>query len=205
MNFLPSPRERRVSISRQFGFLFLAMAVSTFGLLTARGEIEFIGILATSQSTRFALTNTVSGKTDWVQPGDLFSGYKVVSHDREKDTLLLRDSAGELRIRLKDDAKIKSARLELTGSITFGAQEKIEVERATLLYDQENVFPLKEGLVYRITPRRLPDGNIRYTVAMERTLSETKKESVAAPNITTRPGQPFTLRIDDLNFTFTPR
>jgi hypothetical protein len=54
------------------------------------------------------------------------------------------------------DAKVQFARFELTGTITFGATDKIAIERATLLFDQENVFPLKDGITYRIKPSVFP-------------------------------------------------
>jgi hypothetical protein len=169
-------------------------------------EIEFVGILATSRTTQFALGDPATGTTTWVSRGGGFGGYTVSSYDSKTDTLVLRREGIELKLRLKDDAKVKNARLELTGSITFGATEKIAVERATLLYDQENVFPLKDGLTYRITPTRQPDSTIRYAVSIERVISDNKTETVAAPNITTRPGQPFSVQFsEDLSFTFVPR
>ena len=174
--------------------------------VAVRAEIEFIGILATSHSTRFALVDTITGKIDWIRAGGGFAGYTVISHDPKDDTLLLRRGTEEVRVHLKDDAKVKAGRLELTGSITFGGNEKIAVDRATLQLDQENVFPLKDGLTYRIKPTRLPDNTIRYAVSVERILSDTKTEIVAVPNIIARPNQPFSLRVaEDLAFTFTPR
>jgi hypothetical protein len=69
-----------------------------------------------------------------------------------------------------------------------------------------NVFTLKEGITYRITPTRLPDGTIRYAITIDRILSETKSETVEAPGIIARPGQRFSMKLaDDFGFTFTPR
>src|SRR6185436_18414334 len=78
----------------------------------ARAEIEFIGVLATPKKTQFALIDTAAERTVWVSIGDTFSDYKVTAYDRATDTITLTKSDGELRVRLKDDAKIKSARLE---------------------------------------------------------------------------------------------
>ncbi|MGH7943987.1 MAG: hypothetical protein ACREF9_03120 [Opitutaceae bacterium] len=172
---------------------------------TARADIEFVGILATSQSSHYALGDTTTGKTDWVLRGGMFAGYTVVSYEPKDDTLLLRRDGTDLRLRLKDDAKIKASRLELSGSISFGAVDKIEVERATLQFDQENVFPLPGGVTYRITPTRMPDGTIRYRAAIERVLAPNKTERVSSPAIAALPGQQFSVRIDDLGFSFKPR
>jgi hypothetical protein len=185
----------------------VARWIMILGALTAgvRGEIEFVGIMATSRSSHYALGDTTTGKTDWVVPGATFAGHTVVSYDPKSETILLRRDATELRVRLKDDAKVKAARLELTGSIAFGATEKIEIERATLQFDQENVFPLHDGITYRITPTRLPDGTIQYRAEIERILGPNKTEKVSSPAVTTLPGQQFSMRIDDFGFSFKPR
>ena len=173
--------------------------------LSARADLEFVGILATSRSSHFAVGDTSTGKTEWVPIGGFFAGYTVVAYEAKDDTLLLRRDGSELRLRLKDDAKVKAARLELTGSISFGAVEKVEVERATLLLDQENVFPLQGGITYRITPARMPDGTIHYRAAIERVLAPNKIELVSSPAIVTLPGQQFSMRIGELGFAFKPR
>ena len=170
-----------------------------------RADVEFVGILATSQTTRFALGDTNTGRTDWVERGQVFAGFTVISYEPKDETLLLRRDTQELRVRLKDDAKVKAARLELTGTITLGATDKVEIERATLQFDEENVFPLQDGSTYRITPTRLPDGTIRYRFSIERILSANKTERISSPAVTTLPGQPFSLQIGDLGFSFKPR
>jgi hypothetical protein len=197
-------RRRRSRPARTRGS-FWAAVVLTFSAVAARADIEFVGILATSQSTQFALADTATGRTDWVQAGGKFAGYTVEKFEPKEDTVLLRREGQELRVRLKDDAKVKSARIELTGMITFGTTEKLEIERATLQYDQENVFPLKEGVTYRITPQRLPDGTLLYHTAIERSLGPNKNERISAPGVTARPGQQFTLRIAEFAFSFQPR
>jgi hypothetical protein len=184
-----------------FGGL-LAVALLAVG---ARGEIEFVGIMVTTNSSQYALGDTTTGSTAWIRPGGSFAGYTVASYEPQTETLLLRRNSTELRVRLKDDAKIKSARLELTGSISFGATDKIEIERATLQFDQENIFPLQDGVTYRITPKRMPDGTIQYRAEIERVLAPNKTERVSSPAVTALPGQQFSMRIDDFGFSFKPR
>jgi hypothetical protein len=67
-----------------------------------RADIEFVGILATSQSTRFALGDTATGKTEWLMAGDRFAGYTLATFDAKQDTLVLQRDGTELRVRLKD-------------------------------------------------------------------------------------------------------
>jgi hypothetical protein len=206
----PSPRRLSdamisLSLPRPGRRIGVAVIFAALALSVSRADIEFVGILATSHSSHFALGDTVTGKTEWVVPGGSFGGYTVVSHERKDDTILLRRDGTELRVRLKDDAKVKPSRMELTGSIAFGGDTKIEIERATLLFDQENVFPLPGGITYRITPTRRTDGTILYRAGIERVLAENKTERISSPSIVTLPGQQFSMRIDDLGFSFKPR
>jgi hypothetical protein len=182
-------------------------AVLALGLTSiAWAGIEFIGILVTSRETRFAVAETATGATDWVKQGEVFSGYTLRSYDPGGDVLtLVRDNV-ELRLTLKNDAKVTAARFELTGEIKFGSAEKIEVQRATLLFDQENVFPLKDGATYRITPTRRADNTINYRITIQRLVAANKTETVAAPGVIALPGQPFSIQFsEDLGFSFTPR
>lgn len=183
----------------------LLAAVVLACVSAARAEIEFVGVLVTSRQAHFALGDTTTGKTDWVARGERFAGYTVQDYSAKDDTITLTRNGTELRVRLKDDAKVKEGRFELTGKISFGAGETVDVERATLHFDEENVFPLKDGLVYRITPTRRDDGTLRYDISIERTLAENKTERVAAPSITVLPGHPFKIQVGDLGFAFTPR
>src|SRR5688500_16427655 len=86
------------------------IAILAGALLTsaARAEIEFVGVLATSQTVRVALTDTSTGKTEWLATGDTFAGYKVRSYDASSDIVTLTSDVVELRLRLKNDAKIKA-------------------------------------------------------------------------------------------------
>ena len=179
--------------------------VAALSLTVARADIEFVGILVTTQSTRFALSDPATGQTDWVVRGGRFAGYTVTDFDAKEDALTLTRDGTALRVRLKQDARIKSGRLELTGTIAFGASEHIGVERATLQLDRENVFPLRDGITYRITPRQDEDGNMRYSIAVERMLGENKKESLSAPTVVVLPGHPFKIQVGELGFAFTPR
>jgi hypothetical protein len=185
--------------------LLASLLMATFATSTARAEIEFVGILATSHARHFALGDSTSGRTEWVVTGGTFGGYTVVAYEPKDDTLLLRRDGNILRLRLKDDAKVKAARLELTGAMTFGETDRIEVERATLIFDQENVFPAQNGVTYKITPTRMPDGTLRFRAEIERVLAPNKIERLSSPDVITLPGQQFSIRIDDLGFSFKPR
>ena len=153
----------------------------------------------------FALSEGQDQPVTWRALGQDFTGYKLAAFDAKADTLVLTRDGATLRVHLKDDAKVKSARMEVAGALTFGGDETLQINRAMLVFGQENVFPLTEGLVCRITPTRLPDGNIRYRAAFERTGADVKPETVALPTVVTLPEGSFNVQVGDIGFGFKPK
>lgn len=170
----------------------------------ARAAIEFTGVLGTREKTLFVLTDTVTQKTAWLVLNGSFAGHMLTAYDAKEDVITLTKGGTETRVRLKD-AHIKAARLELTGTIRFGTGEKLEIVRAALRFDQENVFPLKDGLTYRITPKRLPDGTIHFALAIEQDLPDGRSHTMSAPKVLVLPDREFALQIGDFAFSFTPK
>lgn len=183
----------------------LAGVLAWLGLAgLAHAEIRFVGVLGTREKTLFVLTDTTTQKTAWHVLNESFAGHTLTAYDAKEDVLTLAKAGAETRVRLKD-AKIKNARLELTGAIRFGSGEKLEIVRAALRFEQENVFPLKDGLTYRITPKRLADGTIHFAFAIEKTGADGQTNRVSAPQFITRPGNEFAFEIGDIAFAFTPK
>ena len=100
---------------------------------------------------------------------------------------------------------LQMAVMRKSASGSSAEAEKLEVTRATLIFDQENIFPLKDGVVCRITPTRRPDGNILYRASFERTGADGRTEILAAPAVVVLPASPFKIQIGDLGFGFTPK
>lgn len=169
----------------------------------ARGEVEFTSILVTSQQTLFTLSEPPATKSGWLQLGQSFAGYDLTSYDAKSDTLTLTKAGVQTRVRLKDE-KVKAARLEMGGTFTLGAGEKMSVVRATLTFGEETIFPLKDGLVFHITPQSLPDGSILYRAFFARVLADQTTEKLSAPSVIVRPGAQFSIRVGDYGFSFTP-
>lgn len=182
----------------------LPTLLAVLSLLTAaRAEIEFTALLVTRAKTQFALTDTATGESGWRQQGQIFAGAEIADYDSKDDTLTLTKGGAKIRVHLKD-AKVKAGRLELAGNVTLGVGENMEVVRATLAFDQETVFPLKDGIVFRITPHLQPDGNYLFRTFFERTGTDGKTEKLSAPTVVTLPGRPFSMKVGDLGFGFTP-
>ena len=181
--------------------LFLTLLTAA----VARAEIEFIGVLITPSRPMFALSDDAANPASWRALGQDFGGYTLKEFDAKADTLVLTKNGATLRVHLKDDAKVKSARMEIAGALKMGGKEQIEITRATLVFDQESVFPLPDGVVFRIKPRRLPDGNIRYDAVFERTSPDGKMERVSSPSVVALPDGPFSIQIGDFGFSFAPK
>ncbi len=151
----------------------------------------------------FALRDDPAKPATWRALGEDFAGFTLGTFDSTSDTLTLKRGENTLRLQIKE-GKITGVRIELAGALTLGATEKFHVTRATLVLDQENVFPLRDGFIWRITPSVLPDGNLRYVLAIDRTLPDGKLERISAPRITALRGQPFSLKVGELEFSFSP-
>lgn len=194
-----------------FGSMAALAVVFSLVLAPLRAEVEFVGILATKEKTMFYLKDAAAGKeSGWVELKQNFAGFTVTAYDAKNDVLTLTKDGATTQIRLRD-AKIVNGRQEVTGGVTLQAGEKLVVERATMLFDQENIFPLKNGVVVRITPTRRPDGNIMYAAVFERPRSGGGMEKISAPSVLTLPGHEFSVLIGEpgkpeegIGFSFKP-
>lgn len=185
------------------GRIIALLTFAALAVATARGEVEFTGILVTSEQTLFTLSEPSAAKSGWLQLGQSFAGYDLTSYDAKSDTLTLTKAGLRTRVRLKDE-KVKAARVELGGTFTLGAGEKMSVVRATLTLGEETVFPLKDGLVFHVTPQSRPDGSILYRAFFERPLADHTMEKLSAPSVIVRPGAQFSITAGEYGFSFTP-
>jgi hypothetical protein len=161
----------------------------------ALAAVEFAGVLITSEKSLFRLKDDSSGASPaWVKVGDTFAGHEILSFDAQRDTLTLRKDGATSAVRLKDSKVRPEASIEISGVATFGGDEKMEVSRATLLMDQENSFPLKQGIICLITPTRLTDGSIRYRLVFERPDADGDIELLSVLTLTQRAGDPLSFQ-----------
>jgi hypothetical protein len=152
-------------------------------LAPLRAEVEFTGILVTPASSLFALADRAAGTTSgWIGLQQTFGGYTVTAYDPKTDVLTLA----------KDG-------------------EKVEFERATLAFDEDNAFPLKNGVVLHLTPRRMPDGNLFFQASFTRPKPDGNLETLNAMGVVAQPGKAFSIQIgsrdtpeNNLGFSFTP-
>lgn len=197
-----------------------ALVVLVLGVFNPRlsAEVEFTGILSTKEKTLFYLVDRSAGNTSgWVALQQNFAGYKLSDYDAKSDRLTLTREGEKKEVRL-NDGKVKPASVEISGEVTLGAGETVEVTRATMIFDQENVFPMKNGILVRITPTRLPDGNIRYDMFFDHPGPAGKLQRLSAPSVISLPGYAFgiqiggekkpgdtTSRFDGVGFSFKPK
>jgi len=173
----------------------------------AHAAIEFTGVLVMPDRSLFALVDDPAKPAAWRALGQEFAGYALASFDAKTDTLVLTKDGATMRLHLEEDAKVKNAGLSLSGTITIGQGEKLEVTRATLVFDQETLLPLNDGLTVRIIPHRLATGRIRCQFSFDRTTHEgelTRVLKISAPAIIAREGDSFQMAVGDLAFAFVP-
>ena len=162
----------------------------------ASAAVEFAGILVTSEKTLFRLRDEAAGAAAaWVQIGQTFAGHEILHFDAQQEALTLRQAGATSVVRLKDAKVQPDASIAIDVGVSLGGGEKPEVSRATLVFGQENSFPLREGLLCLITPTRLPDGTIRYRLAFERPDADGHPERLSALSIIQRAGDPISLQL----------
>lgn len=190
--------------------LVRAVLVCVLAIVSARAEIEFVGIFTASGSSRFALSEGPGQGTSWHTLEQSFAGYSIASFDEKTNTLVLTKDSTTLRVQLKDDAKTKEGTTsvpELTGKITLGQGTYRYVSPVAMAYDQETVLPLPNGYTWRITPKRTPDGNIQYSMVREKRVVENGVTSVhreSTPTVRGIANQQFEVIIGDVDFAFDP-
>jgi hypothetical protein len=194
-----------------FGAAALALLL-LLPLASLRAEVDFVGVLSSKEKTRFFLHDRAAGRSSgWVALNQEFAGFTLLSYDAKTDVLVLTKGKERVEIRLKD-AKVQNGRIELRGSAKLGALgETLEMERVTLVLDQENIFTLKNGVEIHATPKRMPDGNLMWTMAYLRPRTDGTKETLSTPTWITLPDQQWAFLIGspetpdkNLSFTFTP-
>ncbi len=176
------------------------LLLTTLGL---KAEIEFSGFFTTSKEALFSLVDTDAERSSgWLKIGQSFGGYTLDYFDREREIITLKQGERLLKISLRV-SKIKDGRATISGSLKF-LNEKVEGVRASLFFDEEASFPLKNGIIFRIKPERRPDGNILYHAKFIAAGEDGSEKVLSTPSVTVIPGQPFGIQVGDFGYSFTP-
>lgn len=183
--------------------LFLAFAAAAL-----RADVEFSGFFLTPKDSFFALTDLETKRASgWLKTGQAFAGYTIVGFDGAHDVLTVERDGRPRQLPLRE-SKIQDGRAMIRGTITV-MNETMRDVHATLFFDEESVFPLSNGVVFKLKPSRHPDGNIRYDAKFITREKDGSERVIAAPSVIALPGKPFGIRIgetpaDSVGFSFTP-
>jgi hypothetical protein len=192
------------SASMNVRTIFFATLILLASSATAFAVPEWSGLFVLTDTARFALadpeTNATSG---WLTIGDSFEGYTLKAYQPESETLVLEKDGHEVALQLRT-SRIKESTIAFAGTIHLGAADDLEVRKATLAYGQESTFPLAPGVTLTLKATKQPDGTISYGARFERTGANGSKEVLSAPTVIARPGDPFSVMVDDLSFFLHP-
>lgn len=193
-------------------FVLLASLVLV-GLIPAglRAEVEFTGLIALKDGALFTLVDRAAGtRSGWIGLRQEFAGYTLATYDAKTDVLALTKDGAKTELRL-NVSKVQPARLELHGAVGTTAGATTEIQRATLVFDEDNSFPLKNGGVLHLTPHQRPDGTLQWQARFERPRADGSLETMGVISVITRPNQAASIQIgdrnnpaDNLGFSFTP-
>ena len=191
----------------------LAASLLLVGLTPSllRAEVEFNGLMALKDGTLFTLVDRTAGtRSGWISLQQEFAGYKLTAYDPKGDVLTLTRDGAKTELRL-NVSKVQPARLELHGAVGTTAGATTEIQRATLVFDEDNSFPLKNGGVLHLTPHQRPDGTLQWQARFERPRADGSLETAGVISVITLPDQAASIRVgesnnpaDNLGFSFTP-
>jgi hypothetical protein len=181
------------------------LLVALAGSLAAAPVPELRGIYVEDGKALFVLVDPDTGVSSrWLALGQEFEGYVLKEFKTEADTVRLVNAGAEHLVRLHA-AKVRYAATTLSGTIEIGrGQHALRLERATLVFDEENAFPVADGLTLTIKPVLRKDETIAYYARFEQAGADGAKRVLASPTIVTRPGMPFSMRIGELGFSLKP-
>jgi hypothetical protein len=167
-------------------------------------EIEFSGFLTGPGLALYSLTDTADGvSSGWLRPGATFRDCTIDRFDSARGVLVVRRAKEEVELKLRD-AKTGQGRLIVLGQVRLPSETRLDGVRATLVMDQDNVLPLREGVTLHLRPSRMADGNMMYRSHFVVRQADGSEKTVMAPAVVGRPGQPFTMNVGELGYSFTP-
>ena len=180
------------------------LALLAIGVVVLRAELQFSGFFQTPKESLYSLSDTENNvSSGWLKIGQSFRGYTVVSFDREREVITLKKAEQSLELHLRE-SKVKDGKMTISGIITLGLGEQLGGVRASIFLGEETVFPLKDGVTLHLTAKRLPDGNMLFRSRFVLRQKDGTEKIESAPTVTTRPGQPFAVRVGELGYQFTP-
>jgi hypothetical protein len=175
-----------------------------FSTLALRAEVEFSGFFITSDTALYSLTDMPTGASSgWLKVGQTFRGHTIVSFDKDTDTLNVRQGDHVTRLRLRA-SKVTDGRSIINGTISLQGGERLQGVWATLFLGEESNFPLKDGLTLFLMPQRGDDGNVVYRARFVARGKDGKEETLSAPAVIAKHGQPFAIQVGELGYAFTP-
>lgn len=71
-----------------------------FGAVPLRGELQFVGMMSSSQGEYFAVHEKENQRAEWVTKGGSVGGYIIESYDPKNETLILKRGDSILKLQL---------------------------------------------------------------------------------------------------------
>lgn len=165
---------------------------------------ELSGIYIEGDKALFVLMDPGTGNSSrWLALGQDFEGYALKEFQSAADTVILAKAGAKYAVKLRA-AKVKYAATALTGTIELGAGRSTRLQRATLVFGEESIFPVAGDLILAVRPELLNDGNIAYHSRFEKTGADGRKQVLDSPAVVAPPGVAFSLHIGDLGFSLKP-
>ncbi|WP_414665132.1 hypothetical protein [Horticoccus sp. 23ND18S-11] len=134
-------------------FTAILASISQVGLVAAELPFQFSGYALGENGARFALKKSQDGKSYWLEVGQQFEGYTVLSFDKVSEVLTVRREGKDFRVRLPqpkvsaDKVKIsaeKEERILRNLRILAAAADQYYLEKKEVVASYETLVALKE-------------------------------------------------------------
>jgi hypothetical protein len=181
--------------------LALILALAAVNL---RAELQFSGYFLTANESLFALNEKDGGESSgWLPMGGSFHSCTITSFDRATEVLTLEREGLVTRLHLRD-SKVKDGRKTITGTISLWPGPQDRSFQASLFEEEDQVFPIREGVMLHMKANVQPDGTILYHPRVVTRDKDGKESSESWPWVVALPGGEFSERIGDIGFSFKP-
>jgi len=182
----------------------ILVIILAFAAADLRAELQFSGFFLTTNESLFILRDTDGGGSSaWLRIGESFHSYTITSFDRELEVITVEKDGLPVRLHLRE-SRVRDGRMTIDGTITFWPDRLTQSVHASLFLGEDQAFPLKPGVTLHLVAERRPDGTILYRPRLVTLDKEGREISEPWPFVVTPPGGEFSLRIDDVGFSFKP-
>ncbi len=180
-----------------------AMGVLWMSAVSLLGDVRFVGVVDSQRTPLFALKSDDEADAKWVKMGQTYHGYVIQAYDSANQSLTLSGKGETLQVRLQD-AKVIEKKTTLPGRLSMNDGQDLGAQNLRLRMEVQTKIPVRDGVELTIWPQLLADGNISYSVMLDKPGPGRLRLIIASEIHVQHPGEPVTLNAKGYQISFFP-